>query len=79
MWQEGKRHMVNIICTDFNFRHERSVVIVIAASDAAKAFVRDHICVEPWQRYGGGFAVDTRIANDLAPKLEDDGFSVSHS
>jgi hypothetical protein len=62
---------------DFDVRQDGSVFAFTALTDAALAHVREHVQLESWQWLGSQmFAVDHRLAPDLAYQLREDGFTV---
>jgi len=63
--------------TDFDVRQDGSVFMFTVLTDSALAHVQERVPLESWQWLGSHtFAVDHRLAPDLAYQLREDGFSV---
>jgi hypothetical protein len=63
--------------TDFRFTSFGSVFKVEAVSDAAKDFAEANFPVDGWQGKPTSFMTDWRPANELADRLESEGWEVA--
>jgi hypothetical protein len=61
---------------DVSVRDEGSVVIVTPQTDAAKAWVEENVSLEGWQWFGGGFAAEPRMLDNLLAGMEEDGLEI---
>ena len=54
-----------------------TVLRFLPLSEAARIFVDANVKLEPSQWHDGSFAIEDRIARDLADRLTEEGFDVS--
>lgn len=62
--------------TDFIIRYHGSVTSFQPLSDAAKAWVEEHVAPESWQWMASTFVVDHRPADGLIAAIQDFDFEV---
>lgn len=63
--------------SDFTIQNHGSVFIFTARTERAKELVKNDMSLESWQTVGlDAFAVDHRVACDLASRFLEDGFTV---
>lgn len=55
-------------------RHGHNIVMITPLTGEARRFMDTHVELESWQRFGEGFAVDTRLAGPLTDQLVEKGF-----
>ena len=62
---------------DVTVRDEGTIVQFIPNSDAARAWFKENVQAEGWQWMGPALCVDARPAQDLAQRLEEEGFTIA--
>jgi hypothetical protein len=61
---------------DVRVENHGSLFMFRVLTDAARAWVDEHVPTEDWQWMGNGFSVEHRYARDLAQGMLDDGLNV---
>ncbi len=71
--------LVEVIEPDVSVANHGSVCVVSALTDAAKAWVEEHVQLESWQMWGAGvtFACEPRYLDNLLDGMTGDGLVVA--
>jgi hypothetical protein len=62
--------------SDFYFRNEGSILMILPVSQDAKTWTTDHVHLEDWQN-PNHFAVEPRYFDDLAEGITSDGLTLT--
>lgn len=63
---------------DLLIRDEGTVVVLMPQTDAAREWIDDNICSEPWQWLGSSLAVDHRYAPAIIQGAAEAGLGVAN-
>lgn len=61
---------------DFYFANHGSIALLTPLTDAAQAWVDEHIRSEETQFFGAGVVIEPRYAGDILRGLQNDGLTV---
>lgn len=64
---------------DFRVENHGSVCLVFPLSEQARDWVENHVPLEGWQWFGGGFAVEPRYLHDLVDGMREEGLHQQES
>lgn len=61
---------------DLEVSNQGSVFIFAPLTQTASEWVAENVSLESWQWFGGGFAVEPRMAAQLAQAMQADGLNL---
>lgn len=63
--------------SDFNFRNEGTIILLIPVSDQAKDWTAQNLQAEAWQKLGDGIAIYPRMFQDILDGINAAGFKIT--
>jgi hypothetical protein len=67
---------MNTQLTDFYYRNEGSIILLIPNTEGSQEWINENLCLESWQKQGNNIAVEPRSFEIIEEGIENDGLLI---